>query len=137
MTVLVDTSVWSLALRRRRPPDDPHVRELRRVLLTERVATTGIIVQELLYGVTSSSAQEQIHRQFASLDYVTPSYDDHVAAARLHYRLRSAGVQVSSADALIAHLAIARDLILLTTDQDFYHAAPHVPLHVWAPGGGS
>jgi predicted nucleic acid-binding protein len=40
-------------------------------------------------------------------------------------------VQLSSIDALIAQLAITHDLALLTTDQDFVHAARHIPLRVW------
>lgn len=49
MTLLVDTSVWSLALRRDAPPEVPDVEALKRALAgTELVATTGPILQELL-----------------------------------------------------------------------------------------
>lgn len=131
MAVLVDTSVWSLVLRRQVPQDVPHTAELRRALLSERVATTGVIVQEILVGVTGAEASQRIAERFASLEYVTTGFNDHVAAAALQTELRSAGVQLSGADALIAHLAITHDLTLLTTDRDFTHAARHIPLRVW------
>ena len=42
---------------------------------------------------------------------------------------------VSAIDALIAHLAIEHDLVLLTTDRDFEHIARHAPLTLWASTG--
>jgi predicted nucleic acid-binding protein len=74
---------------------------------------------------------------FAALDCITPSREDHVAAAGVRNRLRSAGVQLGTIDALIAHLAIAGGHWLLTTDSDFRAASSHVSLHLWhAPESG-
>jgi predicted nucleic acid-binding protein len=54
VSLLVDTSVWSLALRRDAPPDVPEVRVLRDALAGgEIVATTGVILQEPLAKITS------------------------------------------------------------------------------------
>jgi hypothetical protein len=44
---------------------------------------------------------------------------------------RRAGIQVGTIDALLAQLCIRNDLALLTTDNDFVHAALHCPLKVW------
>jgi predicted nucleic acid-binding protein len=88
-------------------------------------------MQELLFGVRSLEARSRIVDRFTSLKYLTARLDDHVAAAELNWDLRLAGVQVGAADALIAQLAIANDLTLLTTDRDFEHAAKHIPLKVW------
>jgi len=50
MSLLVDTSVWSLALRRDAPQPAPEVDALRQALLgTDQVLTTGLILQELLH----------------------------------------------------------------------------------------
>lgn len=46
---------------------------------------------------------------------------------------RQAGVQLGSVDALLAQLALSRDLELLTTDRDFENAGAVVPLRVWRP----
>jgi len=132
VSLLVDTSVWSLALRRDAPPDVPEVRALRDALGgREIVATTGVILQELLQGVVPERARTQIIEMFASLEYLTPSREDHVAAAGVRNTLRSAGVQVGTIDALIAHLAIAGGHTLLTTDNDFGLASGHISLQLW------
>ncbi len=132
MSLLVDTSVWSLALRRDAPPDVPEVRALRDALAGgEIVATTGVILQELLQGVVPERARTQIIEMFAALEYLTPSREDHVAAAGVRNTLRSAGVQVGTIDALIAHLAIAGSHTLLTTDNDFRAASSHISLQLW------
>jgi predicted nucleic acid-binding protein len=132
VSLLVDTSVWSLALRRDAPPDVPEVRALRDALAgREIVATTGMILQELLQGVVPERARVQITETFAGLEYLTPSRTDHVAAAGVRNTLRSAGVQVGTIDALIAQLAIAGGHMLLTTDNDFRAASSHVSLRLW------
>ncbi len=132
MSLLVDTSAWSLALRRDSPPDVPEVWALRDALAGgEIVATTGVILQELLQGVVPDRARAQITEMFAALEYLTPSREDHVAAARVRSTLRSVGVQVGTIDALIAHLAMAGGHTLLTTDNDFRAAARHVSLQLW------
>lgn len=133
MTFLVDTSVWSLLLRRDADDGSPYVAVLRDALQTERVATTGLILQELLQGAVRQRTRRAIEERFRALLYLDATRGDHVAAADLGNTLRSAGVQVATVDALIAQLAITHDLNLLTTDRDFEHAARHVPLRVWAP----
>ena len=50
MKVLVDTSVWSLALRRRNSSEEPAVEQLRWLIDQGRVAMIGPIRQELLSG---------------------------------------------------------------------------------------
>jgi hypothetical protein len=132
VSLLVDTNVWSLALRWDAPPDLPEVRALRDALAGgEIVATTGVILQELLQGVVPERARTQITGMFAALEYLTPSREDHVAAAGVRNTLRSAGVQVGTIDALIAHLAIASGHTLLTTDNDFRAASSHISLQLW------
>jgi predicted nucleic acid-binding protein len=132
VSLLVDTSVWSLALRRDAPSDAPEVRALRDALAGgEIVATTGVILQELLQGVVPERTRLQIAGMFAALEYLTPSREDHVAAAGVRSTLRSAGVQVGTIDALIAHLAIAGRHTLLTTDNDFRAASSHISIQLW------
>ena len=132
MTVLVDTCVWSLLFRKHGPARDPEVGALRDFLSgTELVATTGTIVQELFYGLGPTSIADAVARSLRALAYIAPTLDDHIAAAALRRRLRGSGVQVGSADALIAHLAVEHDLTLLTTDNDFVHVARQVPLRLW------
>lgn len=132
MTLLVDTSVWSLALRRDAEAAEPEVQELKEALFgAEVVVTTGLVLQELLQGFSGAEAQTQIIAHFAALPLLQPDRDDHIGAAALRNACRQSGVQLGTIDALLAQLAIRHDLTLLTTDKDFAHAAKHCPLRVW------
>lgn len=132
MALLVDTSVWSLAYRRDDPPATREVVVLREALAGgDRVVTTGVIFLELLRGFVPEPARQTIRADFGTLDVVEPRWLDYEQAAELGNTCRRAGVQIGSIDALIAQLAMAHDLALLTTDQDFTFAARHIPLRVW------
>ena len=132
MTLLVDTSVWSLALRRDAEAGEPEVQALEDALLGDEViVTTGLVLQELLQGFSGPKAQTQIVQRFAALPLIQPDRDDHVGAAGIRNACRRAGVQLGTIDALLAQLCIRHELILLSTDKDFAHAAKHCPLSVW------
>ena len=138
MTLLVDTSVWSLALRRDAASAEPEVQHLKEALLgADVVVTTGLVLQELLQGFSGAKAGAQIVERFAALPLLQPEREDHVAAAELRNVCRRAGIQVGTIDALLAQLCIRHDLVLLSTDNDFRLAARHCPLRVWSPRASS
>lgn len=133
MTLLVDTSVWSLALRRDTEGTEPEVRQPKDALLgSEVVVTTGLVLQELLQGFAGPKARERIIDRFAALPLLQPDRQDHFDAAALRTACRQAGVQVGTIDALIAQLCIRHEPTLLSPDRDFSHVARHCPLRVWA-----
>jgi len=132
VTLLVDTSVWSLALRRDRDGDVPQIQALRAALEgDEIVVTTGLVLQELLQGFAGPRARKDIIEGFGALPLLSPDRQDHIDAAELRNRCRRAGVQLGTIDALLAQLCIRHGLTLLTTDDDFVRAARHCPLRVW------
>jgi predicted nucleic acid-binding protein len=132
VSLFVDTSVWSLLLRRDQPRDFPEVRTLAGALKGgERILSTGLILQELLQGFSRPKAKEQIIQHFAAFPLLVPDRDDHVSAAELRNRCRKQGIQTGTIDALIAQLCIRHELTLLTTDVDFRHIARHASLKVW------
>ncbi|NQW48476.1 MAG: PIN domain-containing protein [Planctomycetes bacterium] len=132
MMLLVDTSVWSLALGRDVVGPQPEVRHLEQALLgAEAVVTTGLVLQELLQCFSGPKARAQIIDRFSSLPLVQPDRQDHVDAAAVRTTCRRAGVQIGTIDALLAQLCIRHQLTLLTTDQDFTHAARHCRLRIW------
>jgi hypothetical protein len=133
LSVFVDTSVWSLALRRDAPPDLPEVNELRRSLDAGSIYCTGLVLQELLQGFTKPKAHKQIISHFSALPLLIPDRDDHIHAAQLRNRCRRQGVQTGTIDALLAHLCVRYDLTMLTTDNDFHNMASVVSLSVWVP----
>ena len=136
MSLLVDTSVWSLAFRRDVASSAPEVRALRKALEGgETVVTTGVILQELLQGFAGPRARADIVERFAALPLLAPDRQDHIDAAELRNRCRRAGVKIGTIDALLAQLCIRHQLALLTTDNDFVRAALHCPLRVWKSDG--
>lgn len=132
MSLFVDTSVWSLALRRDEPSGAPEVKALRQALEGgEIVVTTGLILQELLQGFAGPRARKNIIERFTALPLLVPDRQDPIDAAGLRNRCRRAGVQIGTIDALLAQLCVRHELTLLTTDRDFAGIASHCPLKLW------
>jgi predicted nucleic acid-binding protein len=129
VNVLVDTSVWSLALRRTPPSSAPEVALLDRCLGRQDViVTTGLVIQELLQGFQGPAQRTRILAEFRVLPVLMPEVEDHIEAAALRNLCRRRGVQIGTIDALLARLAIRHDLELLTADRDFEAMALHCPL---------
>ena len=134
MELFIDTSVWSLALRRDGPTGEPAVRRLRDALEAgEGVFTTGLVLQELLQGFGGPTARDAIVERFGALPLLLPDRLDHIEAAELRNTCRRSGVQVGTVDALLAQLCRRHDLVMLTTDRDFELMARHVDLQLWTP----
>ncbi len=132
MDLFVDTSVWSLALRRDAASPELAVERLREALETgEGVFTTGLVLQELLQGFKGPKAHDAIVERFSALPLLVPDRADHVEAADLRNACRRRGIQVGTIDALLAQLCRRHDLIMLTTDRDFELMASHVDLRLW------
>lgn len=134
MTLLIDTSVWSLALRRDGSASAPEVQVLHEALAgADIVVTTGLVLQELLQGFNGPRAAASIIERFQALPIIAPDRNDHIAAAEVRNACRRAGVQVGTIDALLIQLCGRHELTLLSTDNDFIHAARHVPFTLWRP----
>jgi predicted nucleic acid-binding protein len=132
VTLLVDTSVWSLAFRRDINSDAPAVDVLRTALAGgDSIVTTGLILQELLQGFAGPRDRKQIVERFAALPLLIPDRRDYIDAAEFRNLCRRSGVQIGTIDALLAQLCIRHDLTLLTTDGDFTLAAKHSALRIW------
>ena len=132
MSLFVDTSVWSLALRRDVQQSAPEVSTLRDALLgADQVFTTGLVLQELLQGFAGPKARDQLVERFAALAFLVPDREDHIEAAEIRNSCRSRGVQVGTIDALLIQLSRRHDLVLLSTDKDFQSAAKHIEFRLW------
>lgn len=134
MTLFVDTSVWSLALRRDPPDARPEADALADAIRSgETVVTTGLVLQELLQGFSGPRARSRIIEHFGALPMIAPDRRDHVDAAELRNVCRRRGLQLGTIDALLAQLCVRHGLVMLTTDRDFHHVATLVGLRVWMP----
>jgi len=129
VALLVDTSVWSLAMRRDEQPNSPELKILVKALDSgEEIYSTGIILQELLQGFSGAKASDAIVERFSAIPMLVPDTADHVQAAEIRNKSRRKGIQVGSIDALIAQLSLRYQLSLLTTDKDFKHMSKAVKL---------
>jgi predicted nucleic acid-binding protein len=132
MTLFVDTSVWSLALRRDAARPTPEVQALHHALEAgQEIATTGLVLQELLQGFSGPRARERIISAFSAFPLLSPDRDDHIEAAGLRNRCRRAGIQMGTIDAILGQLCLRYELTMLTADKDFARMAEHTALRVW------
>jgi predicted nucleic acid-binding protein len=135
VNVLVDTSVWSLALRRAKRLADSTTLELSELIREGRVVMLGPIRQELLSGIKVKSQFELLRehlRSFPDLDLESADYE---GAAFAFNRCREKGVQGSNTDFLLCAVAQRRDLAIYTTDGDFRHYAKVLKLTLHEPRG--
>jgi predicted nucleic acid-binding protein len=131
MNILVDTCVWSAALRTDSAGIGREVDRLRIALQGEDgIFTTGLILQELLQGFSAPKSRDRILETFAALPLIIPERQDHVDAAALRIQLRKKGVQAGTIDVLLARLCLRHGLSILTSDTDFVHMARFVPLRL-------
>ena len=105
MSLLVDTSVWSLALRRDAEQSAPEVAALRDALLgADQVFTTGLILQELLQGFAGPKARAQLVERLSALAFLQPDREDHIEAAEVRNSCRRRGVQVGTIESALQFL---------------------------------
>ena len=133
MSLLVDTSVWSLAFRRDTEAAVPEVKTLQHALEgADQVFTTGLVLQELLQGFAGPKARGQLIERFAALGFLQPDREDHIAAAEVRNACRRGGVQIGTIDAVLIQLCLKHDLVLLSSDNDFRSAEKHVKFRLWS-----
>ena len=130
MKVLVDTSVWSLALRRRAALDRPEVQELRALIDEGRVAMIGPVRQELLSGIRTDESFARLRHHLRAFADERLTVDDYERAAEHFNSCRARGVQGSNTDFLICAAAERRGFPILTTDDDFVRFAEVLPIAI-------
>jgi len=130
MKVLVDTSVWSLALRRAVAGDRPEVQELRGLADEGRVLMIGPIRQELLSGVRTTDSFERLRTHLRAFPDEPLGAADFERAAEHFNACRARGVQGSNTDFLICAVAERRNVPVLTTDRDFIRFADILPISI-------
>lgn len=136
MIALVDTSIWSLALRRNREDvnnlERASVNALDELVREGRARIIGSVRQELLSGISNPRKFERIRialRAFADepLDVL-----DYEAAAKANNECRAKGVAVTAVDILLCAVAMRRDWAIFASDPDFEHYAKVLPLKLYA-----
>jgi predicted nucleic acid-binding protein len=139
--VLVDTTIWSLALRKRKG-NISEIEQGLTALLSElirenRARLIGPIRQEVLSGIRAPAQYERLReylRFFPDAPVSTPDYEQ---AALCSNQCRSRGIAGSEVDFLICAVALARKWQILTTDAVFKRYANAIPIRVFPAIGRS
>jgi hypothetical protein len=135
--VLVDTTVWSLALRRK-----PHELNTQEKLLASefsllvkegRAGLIGLVRQELLSGVKTHAQFEQLREKLIAFPDEPVYTHDHEAAAEASNKCKSRGIAASIVDILACAVALRRGMAIFTTDPDFHHYARILSLTLHTP----
>lgn len=133
MNVLVDTCVWSLALRRTSPVTNEYTSELIDLIKEQRAQLIGPIRQELLSGIKHAEQFERLRATLASFNDITITTGNYELAASLFNHLRSEGIQASQTDALICSVSLENQIPILTTDNDFKQYAYYTDINLLKP----
>jgi hypothetical protein len=130
--VLVDTSVWSQALRRSDSQGSYEAEELRHLIDAHLVDIIGPVRQELLSGVREQSQFERLEADLAAFPDLPLLTEDYVTAAKYFNLCRSRGIQGSNTDFLICAVAVRQGLAIFTTDGDFRQFSECLPIVLYA-----
>jgi predicted nucleic acid-binding protein len=131
--VIVDTSVWSLALRRSDGGRNRTTQELAELVSGGLVVMIGPIRQELLSGIKGSRQFRTLKERLRAFPDEPLAVEDYEEAAQCFNRCREKGVQGSNTDFLICAVALRRKLTVFTTDKDFAQYSKVLGVRLHAP----
>ena len=127
MNVIVDTPIWSLALRRRHPPS-PQAEEVATLLREDRAILLGVVRQEVLSGIPDPEDSRCLRETLRSCPDYPLDLAHYEVAAESYNICRANGVQGSHIDFLICAVAQLDRRTIFTTDRDFQRYARHLPI---------
>lgn len=130
MTVVVDTCVWSVFLRRSSDSQESIRGEVRRLIRADAVQMLGSIRQELLSGAQPRERFEQLKEYLRHYSNLPLDEEDDENAAAYYNLCRSKGVQGTATDLLICAVAVRHGLKIFTTDTDFEEFAKVLPIRL-------
>jgi predicted nucleic acid-binding protein len=137
MKVLVDTSTWSLAFRRKEIPgtneEQNRLKELKELISETRAIMIGPIRQEILSGISNLSQFEQLKEKLKAFENYPIILTDYELAAGYYNKCRKNGIQGSHIDFLICAVAKRNKMAIFTSDNDFQNYSGVLELNLHAP----
>jgi len=132
MKILVDTSIWSLALRRKKlnPEEEKIVNELKELIYELRAVIIGPIRQELLSGISDKKIYKQLKNKLRAFDDLPILTQDYEKAAENFNICKKNGIQGSHIDFLICAVAQNNNLNIFTTDKDFENYKKYININL-------
>ena len=133
MKVIVDTCVWSMALRKASSEAQKTVDDLQNLILDRKVQMLGPIRQELLSGIRSETQFQRVKTHLAPFDDFPLISEDYERAAMFFNICRKKGIQGSNTDFLILSAAVRGHFQIYTLDKDFHQYAQHIDVSLYHP----
>jgi predicted nucleic acid-binding protein len=137
MMVLVDTPVWSLALRRKKgdllAPEQRRTLALAELIREGRAQMIGSIRQELLSGIREEDQFRRLRESLRAFEDPSLQAEDYEEAARMSNQCRTRGIAGSAVDFLICGVTYRRGWQIFTTDNDFLRYGEALPIKLYTP----
>lgn len=133
MKIIIDTCVWSMALRRNEPHCNECVEELKELINEVRAQLIGPVRQELLCGIKSEKQFRMLKKHLQAFEDLELRREDYELAAEYYNAARGKGIQSSNTDFLICAIAVRRNMPVFTTDKDFDNFKTVVPITLHKP----
>jgi len=117
--VVVDTPIWSYALRTRNNEYQYEIDQLKALIRDQRALIIGPIRQEILSGYSDLRKFRKLKEKLSCFENIPIQDIDYELAAELCNQCRKKGIQGSHIDFLICAVAKRIDVPIFTTDKDF------------------
>jgi len=133
MKIIVDTCIWSIALRRNEIKQNNLIVELSELISEVRVQLIGPIRQELLSGIKTKNQFNKLKKHLSAFPDLPMVSRDFELAAEFYNVTRNKGIQGSNTDFIICSLAHTHNMSIFTIDKDFVHYASVLPIKLHEP----
>jgi predicted nucleic acid-binding protein len=130
MKVIVDTSIWSLALRRSKDTENKYVDELEELIKEVRAQLVGPVRQELLSGIKSEKQYKTLKKHLRAFKDLNIEPVDYELAAQYFNTARQKGIQGSNTDFLLCAISTRHRMPIFTADKDFTNFQSVIPIEL-------
>lgn len=129
MKVIVDTSVWSLALRHNSQVEhSSHIVLFRDLITDGRVVLLGAIRQEILSGIRHTAQYNILKNYLHAFPNLELDIEDYELASEFYYACDRQSILSTNTDLLICAAAVRRNYRILTTDKHFENFSQYIPI---------
>ena len=132
--IIVDTTIWSKAYRRRKISDKDQViiKKLYAILEAEEEILIGPVRQELLSGISNKNVFYDLMKKLNGFNNYEVQLSDHDLAAEFFNICLSNGIQGSQTDFIICAVAYRYNSEIFTEDKDFNNYKEYLPIKLYS-----
>lgn len=129
--VLIDTCLWSLALRGKKPKEIDVAQQLTQLIDENRAKIIGPIRQEVLSGYSDPIQYQKLRSKLHYFPNEPIADSDYETAAEYSNFCRTKGIQGSHIDFLICAVSVSLSMSIYTNDKDFLHYQKLLPISLF------